>query len=245
MIKIDFNRENLGVYTEQSLRKQWPGVTNIKGLERCQIVDIDGERALQVTFAKGKLGPTDGGASWRYRFEKPFDEMEVEYKVMMAKDFKYVRGGKLPGLCGGSNPRGGTANISADNGFSARIMWRELGALEQYVYFANQDPKKKYGTDLYWKKKDGTPACIYPGVWHTFKTYIKMNTVGKADGKILSWLDGEEVLNADMALRNDPELGIDSFQFVTYFGGNDETWWPEKDEKIYFRDFRFMSPRLP
>ena len=108
---------------------------------------------------------------------------------------------------------------------------------EQYIYFANQDPKKKHGTDLYWKNKDGKPACILPGVWHTFKTYIKMNTVGQQNGKIISWLDDEEVLNIDIALRNDPLLGIDSFQFVTYFGGNGETWFPEKDEKIYFKDF--------
>ncbi|MFA6432353.1 MAG: polysaccharide lyase [Candidatus Paceibacterota bacterium] len=240
-MNISFGAQIPGPYTEDLLKKQWPGVTNIKGIERCQIVEIDGEKALQVTFVKGKLGTTDGGASWRYRFEKSFDEFTVEYKVMMAKDFRYVRGGKLPGLCGGSNPRGGTANISAVNGFSARIMWRELGALEQYIYYANQDPKKKHGTDLYWKQKDGMPACIIPGQWYTFKTYIKMNTVSKADGKMISWLNGEEVLNVDLALRNDPALGIDSFQFVTYFGGNDETWYPEKDEKIYFKDFHSIG----
>jgi hypothetical protein len=246
MTKISFEKLSLGPYTEEMLQKQWHGVTNIKGVKegRCQIVDIDGERALQVIFVKGKLGPTDGGASWRYRFDKSFDEFTVEYKVMMANDFIYKRGGKLPGLCGGTNPRGGTANISADNGFSARIMWRELGALEQYAYFANQDSKKKYGTDLYWKKEDGMSACMFPGIWYTFKTYIKMNTPGKNDGKIISWLDDKEVLNLNIALRNDPSLGIDSFQFVTYFGGNDEMWYPEKDEKIYFKDFRFMPPKL-
>jgi hypothetical protein len=242
MKNISFNNLPIGSYTEDLLKKQWDGATNIKGVSegRCQIVDVDGEHALQVTFPKGKLSPTLGGASWRYRFEKSFDELTVEYKVMIAPDFIYKRGGKLPGLCGGSNPRGGTANISADNGFSARIMWRELGVLEQYVYYANQDPKKKHGTDLFWKN-DGKPACILPGVWHTFKTYIKMNTVGKEDGKIISWLDDEEVLNTDIALRNDPSLGIDSFQFVTYFGGNDETWAPEKDERIYFKDFNFTK----
>ena len=237
-MNISFNNLSVGPYTEDFLNGQWPGVTNVKGLDRCRIVEIDGENALQVTLLKGKLNATDGGASWRYRFGKQFDELTVEYKVMMDKDFKYIRGGKLPGLCGGSNPRGGTANISADDGFSARIMWRENGALEQYVYFANQDPKKKPGTNLYWMDKAGKPACMLPGVWHTFKTSIKMNDIGKANGKIISWLDGVEVLNTDIALRNDPALGIDSFQFVVYFGGNDETWYPEKDERIYFKDFR-------
>jgi len=245
-MNISFKNIPLGLYTEDILKKQWTSATNIKGVneKRCQIVEIEGERVLQVKIPKGKLSPTDGGASWRYRFEKSFEEFTAEYKVMLNKDFKYIKGGKLPGLCGGSNPRGGTANISAKNGFSARVMWRELGALEQYVYFANQDSKKKHGTDFYWKMNDGKPVCIFPGIWYTFKTYIKMNTIGQKDGKIISWLDGEEVLNTDIALRNDSSLGIDSFQFVTYFGGNDETWFPKKDEKIYFKDFNFMSPKL-
>ncbi|MBU6427297.1 hypothetical protein KGQ27_03655 [Patescibacteria group bacterium] len=49
-LQISFDGLGIGPYTEETLRKQWPGVTNIKGLERCQIVDIDGERALQVTL---------------------------------------------------------------------------------------------------------------------------------------------------------------------------------------------------
>jgi hypothetical protein len=246
MIKISFENSPIGPYTEQMLLEQWKGVTNIKGVTegRCQIVETEGEKALQVTYPKGKLSPTDGGASWRYRFNESHEEFTVEYKVMMAKDFKHVRGGKLPGLCGGSNPRGGTQNISADNGFSARIMWRELGTLEQYVYYVIQDPAKKYGTDFYWKDADGSPACIEPGLWYTFKTYIKMNTVGKRDGKIVSWLNDEKVLDLDIDLRNDPALSIDSFQFVTYFGGNDETWHPEKDEKIYFKDFKFLAAKF-
>jgi hypothetical protein len=246
MVTISFENNPVGPYREETLLSQWKGATNLKGVKegRCKIVDIDGEKALEVTYPKGKLSPTDGGASWRYRFEKTFEEFTVEYKVMMAKDFAHVRGGKLPGLCGGSNPRGGTQNISADNGFSARIMWRELGALEQYVYYANQDPKKKHGTDFYWKDENEKPAHIEQGLWYTFKTYIKMNTVGKKDGKIISWLDGEMVLDIDIDLRNDPSLGVDSFQFVTYFGGNDETWNPVKDERIYFKDFKFLEAKF-
>ena len=124
-------------------------------------------------------------------------------------------------------------------------MWREKGELEQYVYFANQDPKKKHGTDFYWKKMNGNPASMVPGLWYTFRTYIKMNSIGKSDGKIISWIDGEMVLDIDIALRNDPNLGIDSFQFVTYFGGNDESWYPKKDEHIFFKDFRFLEGMMP
>ena len=97
-MKISFNDLPIGPYAEDSLKAQWPSVTNIKGLERCQIAEIDGERVLQVTHAKEKLSPSEGGASWRYELDKPYEEFTVEYKVMLAPDFQYKRGGKLPGL---------------------------------------------------------------------------------------------------------------------------------------------------
>ena len=115
MNEIKFNIFPLGLLNEDTLNKCWPGVTKIKGVNegRCEIVDIDGEHALQVTNVKGKCGPREGGASWRCMFGKSYDEATVEYKVMAAKDFSFKRGGKLPGLCGGTNPRGGTHRFSA------------------------------------------------------------------------------------------------------------------------------------
>src|ERR1035437_3228827 len=254
MITIPLDEAPIGLYTEELLKKQWVGAINIKGVNegRCQIVDIRGEHALQVTYVKGKCGPKEGGASWRYMFGKSYDDFTVEYKVMFAEDFNFRRGGKLPGLCGGTNPRGGTFRFSAKEGFSARIMWRELGLLEQYVYFMDQEPKKKYGTDFLWMKgedknvrmksewwktigiRSEDRSYIVPGVWYTFKTRVKMNTPGIEDGGITSWLDENLVLDTKLRFRNDNLFAIDSLQFVTYFGGSGDEWAPEKDEKVYF-----------
>lgn len=82
-------------------------------------------------------------------------------------------------------------------------------------------------------------AYLTPGVWHTIKTYVKMNTPGSDDGKIISWFDGEEVCNLTLQFRNDNSFGIDSFKFAVFFGGNEPSWAPDKDEKIYFKDFKF------
>ena len=261
-MNISFNDLSIGLYTENMLKKQWGNVINIKGVAegRCQIIDIDGEHALQITIKKRQLGPTFGGASWRYIFDKSYNEFTVEYKVRVSKEFNYVRGGKLPGLCGGSNPRGGMREKEA-SGFSARIMWRELGVLVQYVYF-DELSERKHGknflwatnkrenpviTDEIWKLLQKSPAKIdgfqylTPDIWHTIKTYVKMNTPGRDNGRIISWLDKRKVLDINISLRKDDSFAIDSFQFATYFGGNDETWVPEKDEKIYFKDFNFLN----
>ena len=264
-MNISFADIPIGPYTEDVLKKHWGNVTNIKGVieGRCQTVDIEGEHSLQVTFPKGKLSPTLGGASWRYRFDKSYDEFTVEYKVRVSSEFNYVRGGKLPGLVGGTNPRGGMREKESA-GFSARIMWRELGALCQYVYF-DESSERNHGknflwtndgrtnptiTDEIWKQLQNSKEKIEgleyltPDIWHTIKTHIKMNTPGKEDGMIVSWFDRQKVLDINLSLRKDISFGIDSFQFVTFFGGNDETWFPEKDEKIYFKDFIFVPSKF-
>ncbi|MDE2040967.1 MAG: hypothetical protein KGI59_01070, partial [Patescibacteria group bacterium] len=86
---------------------------------------------------------------------------------------------------------------------------------------------------------------LTPGVWHIIKTYIKMNTPGREDGNLISWFDGAEVCNLTLRFRNDNSFGIDAFKFAVFFGGNDLTWAPDKDEKIYFKDFRFTFPQIP
>jgi len=260
-MEISFNALPIGIYTEEQWRKQWPGVTKPRGVAegRLSIVELDQEHVLSVTCLKGLPGPELGGTSWSSRFGASYEEATVEYKVRINADFDYKRGGKLPGFCGGSSPMGGSSTAAAD-GFSARVMWRESGMLEQYIYYMDKDKFKQWGQDFIWTKAKNKQvlitsdmwkirdtlkahsedrAYLTPGVWHTIKTYVKMNTPGSDDGKIISWFDGEEVCNLTLQFRKDNSFGIDSFKFAVFFGGNDETWVPDKDEKIYFKDFKF------
>jgi hypothetical protein len=146
------------------------------------------------------------------------------------------------------------------DGFSARIMWREFGMLTQYVYYLEKDAVKQWGQDFIWTKDenkqvpitsqmwkawDSLKICrddrvyLTPGIWHTIKTYVKMNKSENEDGKLISWFDDEEVCNLSLQFRKNASFGIDSFKFSVFFGGNDETWAPDKEEKIYFKDFKF------
>ncbi len=256
---ISFNNIPIGPYTEEIWRSQWPGVTKPRGVAegRLSIVDLEGENVLCVTCLKEQTGPEVGGTSWSARFGKTYEEATVEYKVRIDSDFDFKRGGKLPGFCGGSSPMGGR---NTDDGFSARVMWRDLGMVTQYVYYIEKDESKQFGQDFIWTKAENKQIPITsdmwkkwdtlkthrddriyvtPGVWHTIKTYVKMNTPDKEDGKLVSWFDGEEVCNLTLRFRKDASFGIDSFKFAVFFGGNDPTWAPDKDERIYFKDFKF------
>jgi hypothetical protein len=257
-MEISFNNLPIGIYSEEIWRKQWPGVTKPRGIaeHRLSIINLDGENVLCVTCLKNQVGPDAGGTSWGSRFGKTYEEATVEYKVRIDNNFDFKRGGKLPGLCGGSSPMGGASTAKAD-GFSARVMWRELGMLEQYVYYMDRDSDKKWGSDFIWTKAQNKQVLITPdmwktlttrsvdrvyltpGIWHTIKTYIKMNTPNKKDGELISWLNSEEVCNLALRFRVDNSFGIDSFKFAVFFGGNESSWAPTKDEKIYFKDFKF------
>ncbi|MDE1967135.1 MAG: hypothetical protein KGI45_03635, partial [Patescibacteria group bacterium] len=54
-----------------------------------------------------------------------------------------------------------------------------------------------------------------PGMWHTIKTYVKMNTPDKEDGKLISWFDGQEVCNLTLRFRNDNSFGGPPPKFQT------------------------------
>lgn len=177
------------------------------------------------------------------KLEKSFDEIYVQYKVKFPRGFNFVLGGKLPGAGGGTLPAGGKK--VDENGFTVRIMWRgeekgKRSRIVQYVYSLDKDPKEKWGRDMQWRNENGN-FYFTPGKWQTLKTRIKMNTPGKNNGMIQSWLDGKIALTEKVKFRNNNNLGTDTFIFTTFFGGNTEEWSPKKEEKILFDEFKIYT----
>ncbi len=241
--KIDFQKEPLGKYSFEQIKKTWIGVFGSVGVEegRCKIV-IDTEtkkKCLRVDYVKNKVGPKDGGAAWRMHLGKSYDEIYIQFKVKFPKGFNFVLGGKLPGIGGGSLPVGG--QVADESGFTVRIMWRaedegKKGRIVQYVYYLDKDPKHKCGQDMHWKNKEKN-LYFKHGKWQTLKTRVKMNTIGKKDGIIQSWLNGKLALNEKIRFRLDNKLGTDTIIFTTFFGGNIEEWAPKKEEYVLFDEF--------
>ena len=239
---VSFKDKLIGPYTEEQINADWNSPKRIMGAPdgRTEIVvdPLDSSRnVLEVKYPKGRVGQEvdGGGAQWRLRFDKGYYKATAEYEVMFPVGFDFVKGGKLPGLCGGTSPAGGKKSDGTD-GFSAQIMWRESGELFQYMYWMERDAEKKWGDNFSCNKK------IVPGKWHRLRTEIMMNTLGERDGKVTSWLDGELALEINGAFR---ALGatfeIDSFNFTTFFGGNTPDWAPSKDEVVYFGDFKIVG----
>ena len=241
--RINFQKEPLGIYTSHQVAKSWNDPFDVVGVEegRCRIVTDRTQRknCLQVSYVKGKVGPKEGGVAWKMKLGQSVDELFAQYKVKFPVGFNYVQGGKLPGVGGGSLPAGG--KVADEHGFTVRVMWRgeergKRGRIVQYVYYLDKDPDYKWGKDMQWNF-DNKNLFFCPGKWHLLKTRVKMNNPGKKDGSIQSWLDGKLALDEKVRFRMGDEIGIDTFIFTTFFGGNTEEWAPKKNEHIFFDDF--------
>jgi len=104
--------------------------------------------------------------------------------------------------------------------------------LVQYVY--HPDQPSQFGEVMEWSMDQP----LERGKWHTLKTMVRINTPGKRDGIIQSWLDDKLVLNRrDIRFRNTQNLEISRFLFVSFYGGNDASWAPRSKQTAYFDEF--------
>ena len=199
--------------------------------------------AMQVFYPKGSYSPgaddaPRGGAGFVAEFGtgRGLERACLTYQVRFQDDFYFKKGGKLPGLYGGRAPTGGD-EVSGENGFTTRLMWRSLGAGEAYAYVVNKPGD--YGLSV------GRGAWQFqPGKWHTIQQEVVLNDPGAADGKLRVWVDGRHVIDTgELVYRTEPGVTIDGLIFQTFFGGGDPSWASPKDQSAQFADFKIYSAR--
>ena len=213
-----------GDYTIKRWKNDWPGCKFEGGIAqgRVAIVEHDAVPWLRVNFAVGKIGPEEGGAGWRMPFGQ-HETAELRYTLRFSKDFDFVKGGKLPGLCGGPDNVSGGRRATGTNGFSARLMWRKGGRGEAYVYHKNQ--KGDYGDSFAFPADFRFPTEAPVKV----KIAVTMNTVGKRDGVLRVWIDEKRMVErTDMEWRTVDSFGVDGLYFETFHGGGDVSWAPTR-----------------
>ncbi len=121
---IAFKDHKTGIYDVDTFTKDW-GSKPRRGVAegRCSIVRKKGEKVLEITIPEGT--ESKGGSFWRLDFPRNLTDATFEYDIMFGDNYDFVRGGKLPGLGGGASMGYGGTEEQYQNGFSARLMWRE------------------------------------------------------------------------------------------------------------------------
>jgi hypothetical protein len=229
-----------GAYTKERWKADWPGCPFEDGISEghVSVIKTVGETRLRVNYAPGKIGPEEGGCGWRFPIGKQ-ELAELRYCLKFSKDFQWVKGGKLPGLCGGpENVSGGRPSDGA-NGFSARLMWRADGKGEAYVY--HMDQQDRYGDSFIFPADFRFPRDqpIY------VRMRVEMNDPGKKNGKLYVWISLKErgkeqlvVQRTDLSWRKAATFGVDSLYFETFHGGSDTSWSPLQPCHAEFGEFR-------
>ncbi|KAJ7253318.1 hypothetical protein B0H12DRAFT_593648 [Mycena haematopus] len=156
---------------------------------------------FQLKYPKGSVNPAAkpvGGAQF---YATPLDLTRAKvatlsYSVFFPVDFDWVNCGKLPGLYGGRpSCSGGDA---ATDCFSTRLMWRQQGAGELYLYA----PKDKQTAALCNARGSFCDAeygfsvgrgmfSWLAGGWTTVTQVVRLNTPGRQDGGFALYVNGE------------------------------------------------------
>jgi hypothetical protein len=217
------------------------------GLDNLSIESESGpfQRFLRAKYYKGgaspsasrRVGVKEGGGQFLGSLENgPVDHLFLRYYVRFPNDFDFVKGGKLPGLYGGTEISGGRIP-DGTNGFSTRFMWRTGGQGEVYAYMPSSP---KFGTSL------GRGSWTFArGRWQCIEQELLLNTPGQLNGVVRAWLDGEPVYsNERLLIRTSPSLQIEGVFFSTFFGGGDESWAPPSDTYADFASFATGPKRV-
>jgi hypothetical protein len=210
-------------------KKDWPGCEWEDGVKEGQlsIAERDGKKVFRVDYKPGEIGPEKCGVGWRYPMGR-HESAQMTYTVRFSKNFDFVKGGKLPGLCGGPTNTSGGRPADGTNGFSARLMWRKDGHGEAYVYHKNQ--KSNYGDSFSFPAEFHFPTDTPIRV----RLRVTMNEPGRKNGKLYVWIavaDQPEQLmvsHTDMEWRTVDTFGVDALYFETFHGGSDKTWAPTR-----------------
>lgn len=240
IVNVTFDKLPLGKYTLAEVASEWGGTPRWEnGLAdgRADIVggsDAYSGQSLRVTYPANVFGPEGGGVQFIVPLPKSYSELYCSYRVRFDADFDFVKGGKLPGLSGGTSDTGGTKPNGSD-GWSGRMMWRdEDGKAVQYVYYPDQ--ASTYADDFPWTASG--QDRFGKGQWHTVEHHIVMNTPGNHDGLVEGYFDGKLALqHRALRFRDTLKFGIDDFYFSTFYGGSTQDWAPTATHHAYFDDF--------
>jgi hypothetical protein len=195
---------------------------------------------LRVHYPAGSASPTvtendnaPVGGAQMYLFKQgvePSDALVLGYFVRFPSGFDFVKGGKLPGLFGGT-VNNGRKIPNGSNGLSTRYMWRSGGRGEMYAYLPTSATQ---GTSL------GRGNWTFtPGPWHEIEQAVDLNVPGHADGRIRVWFDRKMVLDeTGLVFRTTDSLKIEGLFFSTFFGGSDSSWATPVSTYVDFADFR-------
>ncbi|KNC85611.1 hypothetical protein SARC_02232 [Sphaeroforma arctica JP610] len=215
---------------------------------------------MEINLRKGVYGTDDEGTGGQYYTEEfsssefsDLTDATYEYEVYFPSTFEWTLGGKLPGMYGGSFDCSGGYKADGDDCFSTRLMWRENGEGEAYMYIpmTEQDDSfcAKCAYPVMENGCESVSTCslsrgafsFQRGKFNKVKQYVKLNAVGENDGEFQLWINGAKVISESLTYRTSEKLKLGGSFFSVFFGGSGNQYAPDNDNTILFKGFELTA----
>jgi hypothetical protein len=205
---------------------------------------------LLVTYPKRSYipsSPVRGGFQF-YAQPKIFPTREItfSYKLMIPRNFTWVKGGKLPGIWMGN--MGANGGNHFQDGSSFRLMWRANGAAEAYLYIPKQSKQSFYKQPGYVYNNESGESLwrglfkFQVNIWNTVTLVAKMNNPNKADGSISLTINNiMRKFDGFIWINSPSKQYINGLMMHTFFGGSDTSWSTPMEQSVYFKDFQVSN----
>ncbi|KAJ7193186.1 hypothetical protein B0H12DRAFT_1171372 [Mycena haematopus] len=212
---------------------------------------------LQVTYPAGSFSGDTGGAQfinlWNNTGSNTFQSMLISYEVAFDENFDWVKGGKLPGL------RGGTSEIGCSGGnestgldcFSTRIMWRTNGQGEAYAYIPTPNnlcsDKNIICNDDFGISLSRGSFTFQSGQWNHVALLVQLNNpVDVANGNVEVYFNNVQAFaQQNLQIRASDSVTAGGLYFSTFFGGSDSSWATPNTTHTFFRNFQLFGSSNP
>ena len=166
------------------------------------------------------------------------EEAYFRYHLRLGSDWNpLVDGGKLPGFAGTYGRAGwGMRKSDGTNGWSARgaffqIRPEQKSQLQRgigtYAYTAGTDDQ----SGEVWGWNRGPTGVLPKNRWVAIEQQVRMNTVGRDDGVLRVWIDGQLAFErTNIRWRTVPDLKVEAVWFNVYHGGTAKA---DRDMTLY------------
>ncbi|KAF9059862.1 hypothetical protein BDP27DRAFT_1385655 [Rhodocollybia butyracea] len=213
-----------------------------------------GQQNLKIVDESAVLSGSDSGSPLMRRriLRAPLNlsrarTVLLSYSIFFPATFDFVKGGKLPGMYGGHE--GCSGGNKAEDCFSTRLMWREGGAGELYLYAPKNQQTASLCSDSQsvcdaaWGLSIGRGSFTFNrGEWTRVRQIVRLNTPGVPDGGFELWVEGRRVIQrGDVYYRGtgtgSSGSGSTTTPGVTFFGGHEKEWASPRDQYVWFKGF--------
>ncbi len=250
LLATGFESISVGSMSPAEFSQTLKGSATSSELDDSSVISASGDKAYQIKLAAGKVGASYGMVDI-ISLPRQVDNACIRYRLRFDSDFDWSLGGKLPGLSGvapGVSPAlpAGGADVGS-KGWSGRMMWRTKDSLPS-AYARLADPSMpvsymygpaqvdQYGDVLPWGRS------FSAGRWHSVKQCYVMNSVGRSDGVLRSWLDGTLVLNdTSYVYRTRTDVHISHLMWSVFRGGSTSSWAGNRTNNIQFDDVKVWT----